>query len=772
MSRGGWAKRRNGGLFASLLASVCLLGTTPAWSQSAAIPSQALPDALAAFAEQTGVSILYNSDVLKGRVSHDVPPGLRPSIALARLLEGSGARFSLTPGGVYVISLEPAPLVQETSAAPVFRRPDEPDVMVVTARRRLEDLRQTPVAVTAFSGSELERMKALEISDFIEYAPGVSMSSDTIFQQLAIRGVGTSLGGNANSYYLDNVPFSGVSVPWNPNVQPFDLERVEVLRGPQGTLFGEGALGGAVRILTRAPDAQVWEGRTEAWSLATEGGSMSHGARGMINMPLIKDLAAFRLVAIKEHRAGWIDSDAARNVNDVDVDTYRARLRVTPTDSLTLDAAYWSNERANEAGAGATDDGFTATGAPASQSYEQISFGARLEDAQGINVSYNFGRNDFSYQRDTSYISDVPYDIGIDLNVETHELLLTQNAPASLSWTAGYFYREAVRFERVTSASRVLDTNDVTVRREHAVFTDLDWTLSDQWSAAAGVRYFTSALRYEAVDPADMPLEDREIRARSAVVLPRFILSHRPREHALVYVSAASGARGGQSQPLSSWVTANLLGLDLPQTLPTDRIWTYELGGKLSLDSGRLQLEGAVYHSIWTDPANRFQLTETESGLIAAGEILMDGVEVSVARSLGQSTRFNAGLSYINARYSEDVPGSLIQAGDVPEMVPQWTASASLDYLRPLDARLYLSGRLDMSYTSRRSNPAYSIFEPGDDIVLANAHIGLETRRYAVRLYARNLGDEGGALYTVTTTTGEASRPRPRSIGLELQGRF
>ncbi|WP_440958249.1 TonB-dependent receptor domain-containing protein [Oceanicaulis sp. LC35] len=754
----------------------CLMSAASAWANDDSSPSRPMNDALSAFAERTGVSILFSPQDLAHLTANPIPDGLAPEAALRAILEGTGAEYSRTESGVFVVSLTtsdprpPAtPVVRPVQDGPVQPR-DEVDVMVVTARRRVEDLQNTPVAVTAFSQSEIDRLTALEISDFIQYSPGVSVSSDTVFQQLAIRGIGTSLGGNANSYYLDNVPFSGVSVPWNPNVQPFDLERVEVLRGPQGTLFGEGSLGGTVRIITRAPDPETYEGLGEVWTQATQGGSVSHGVRAMANIPLVDNVAALRLVAMDDHRAGWIDADEANNVNDVDSVTYRARLRVTPIEALTVDVAIWSNDRTNAASASADEDGRTRTNVPAEQSYDQVSAGVALE-VEGHEISYNFGHNDFAYDR-ISFLSDQLYDIDIGLEVETHELLVTRQAPSRLSWTGGYYYRRAVRDEHVQALALGLDTDDHLIRHEHALFADFDYQLTRTFSLAAGLRYFTSSYVYEGEDSVQGLSGQNRIEDRNSLVLPRFILSYEPRDNALFYASIARGGRGGQSQPLSSLLVAQSLGLDLPETLEPDSLWSGELGAKLSLFSGRTQLQGAVYASQWTDPASRFELTDTLSGLASADSIVSRGVEVSLGQSLSQTVTANLGVSYINAEYESDVPGSPIVAGSAPEMVPEWTASASLDYIRPISSDHAISARLDMNFTSSRTNPAYTIYAPSDEILLVNGRFGIESDRFALTVFARNLGNEDGALYTVAAVTGEASRPRPRSIGIELQGRF
>ena len=751
----------------------CLLSAAPGFAQLAYDEPRPLSNALARFAEETGVNILYSSPELSGLIASPVPAGLSPRATLEALLAGSGAGYVLTPSGVFVVtphfSFRARQLASE--AAGLALLPDAPDVMVITARRREETLAATPIAVTAFSGREIGDMGALEIADFLQYAPGVSVNSDTAFQQLAIRGVGTALGGNANSYYLDNVPFSGVTVPWNPNVQTFDLDRVEVLRGPQGTLFGEGSMGGTVRILSNAPDAQAYAGNLQTWGMATRGGSISNGFRSMLNLPIAENRLALRLVAIDEHRAGWVDTDTASNANDVDAQTYRARLRYTPLETLTFDLSAWSNDQQNLGSSQATAYGVTEAALPIEQGYDQYAFS--VSQALGaLNISYSIGSNDFGYIRNDVLSSGSPYALRIGLDMLTQEALVSRTSVNGVSWTAGYYYRLSNRDEALDIQDDATSSVGTFEQREHAVFADLSWPLAEHWDLSTGVRFLTARHQRDETATMNGYSVDAEVSEKSNAVLPRVILSYAPAENRLFYASLAQGARGAQVQPRLSAAVADDLGVDLPDVLRPDRITTYELGTKIYFDAGRTQLEGAIYHSIWSDAPQRVQLTDSINGLMNADEILSSGVEVSLARSLNEYITANAAASYTHARFTHGLDGSQIKAGDAPEMVPEWTASASLDYLRPLNSRLFVTARLDISYTGSRSNPAYSYFEASDQVVLMNARLGLQSQHYGAQILLRNLTDDGDAQYTVSTITGEAVRARPISVGIELSSRF
>ncbi|MFD2137132.1 TonB-dependent receptor plug domain-containing protein [Novosphingobium resinovorum] len=151
--------------------------------------------------------------------------------------------------------------------------------IIVTARKREERAVDVPIAVTAVSGAALEKRGAANLADFLQEAPGVGIydGGSALGTKITIRGISTSLGANENGYYLDDLPFTGVTVPLSPDVRAWDLDRVEILRGPQGTLFGEGSMGGTVRILTRGADLDQWEAKGLGMVSDTRGGGTNGG---------------------------------------------------------------------------------------------------------------------------------------------------------------------------------------------------------------------------------------------------------------------------------------------------------------------------------------------------------------------------------------------------------------------------------------------------------------------------------------------------------------
>lgn len=743
---------------------------SPAFAQAAKsfdIPPQSLAGALEVFGKQSGAEILYDRGQVEGLKSPGVKAVLRPVDALGRLVAGSGLTIHQPNASTFVVS-SPSKSAGAPAGSDVITQVAE---LVVTSRKREEQLDEVPAAITVFSGRALSDAGAREMGDFLQQSPGVSFVGDGGFSLISIRGVATSLGGNTNGYYLDSVPFTGVNTPWYPNVQPFDLDRVEVLRGPQGTLFGEGSMGGTVRILTKAPDLDDYQGRVEAFTSSTVGGDAGHGARAMFNAPLIKDVAALRIVGINEDRGGWTDSAGAHNYNDEKLDTWRARLRITPTSRLTLDLSAWTYDQHLKGKATAFDTGRSAGPQPLDQGYDQYAISADYKFDWG-DLRYAYGDNRLNYSLNAPYLNIGTLDATIDVEVETHELMATGEAGGRLTWTAGYYRRSADRRDHtgLTGGPIKLDDNSTTTSVSDAIFAELEYRVSDHWRVALGGRQYWEDLKvYSKGVGATGPI-DAGFGADYSSFNPRLVVTYEPRAGRLFYLSAAKGFRGGQAQPVSSVQLARLVGLKLPETLPADTIWTYEAGLKAKMFDGRLYLEAAAYHSDWSNPTVRAEIVPGFNGLTTAKALTIDGAELSGVFKLTDRLVANGGVSYVDSAFTEAVPGSAAHAGDPPEYVSPLSWNLALTYQGPGIGAYRSIGRVGAQFTSAKENHNAAANRPGDDVLLVDARIGLQSDRLGAYLFGSNLTDDGGAL-SARESLG-AARARPATIGVELSANF
>ncbi len=297
------------------------LGCVPALSaQSAApagpavaIPAQPLAQALAALARQTDLQLLYVSGLVRNRTSHAVPAGLSADAALAAMLQGTGLSFAyLTVNTVRILAAAPAPEGRMPA-----RMSDEPSEVIITASRREENFQDIPIAIQTMTGDQLSQLAVTTFDDLLQYTPNVTYSGNgpgtgNIF----IRGLGFVGTGNqsqsttapfpAVALYLDN---QSMQFPArNNDVYLIDMARVEVLEGPQGTLDGGGAEAGIIRYITNKPNPSVRSGEFNAAYGTTAGGDSNGSLNATLNLPLIPETLAVRVVMFSERRGGYISN--------------------------------------------------------------------------------------------------------------------------------------------------------------------------------------------------------------------------------------------------------------------------------------------------------------------------------------------------------------------------------------------------------------------------------------------------------------------------------
>jgi outer membrane receptor protein involved in Fe transport len=305
----------------SICAPVALPGVPATLAQAsestslvADIPAQPLAQALAVFARQTGLQLVYVSSVIREQRSLAVAAGAKADEALARLLQGSGLRFEhLTPRSIRIF----ADVVAPPATTPRVLTAEERDQVIITANRHVEDLQDVAITVQSLTGDQLKELNVATTDDLLKYTPNVTYSGNgpgtgNVF----IRGLGSYGSGNQTqstaapfpnvALYLDDQPMQFPAR--NNDVYLVDMERVEVLEGPQGTLFGGGAETGVVYYITNKPKLDATSGEFNAGYGTTAGGDPNSNLNAVLNVPLIPDTLAVRAAVFSDHRGGYISN--------------------------------------------------------------------------------------------------------------------------------------------------------------------------------------------------------------------------------------------------------------------------------------------------------------------------------------------------------------------------------------------------------------------------------------------------------------------------------
>jgi outer membrane receptor protein involved in Fe transport len=349
----------------------------------------------------------------------------------------SGGSRRATPGGILAVLLGTTALLSAAQAqAGADTAADSAGTVaevVVTAQKRTSTVQATAASITATTGDDLKARGITSVADLAQSTPGVSLKSEGPSQtEIEMRGM-TSSGGNTATvgFYLDDVPLTGPAGAQNGHVvidpSLYDLSRVEILRGPQGTLYGGSSMGGTVKLVTNPPVLDTYQMSGESILSGTEGGGFNHDNNFMINMPLMKDQLAFRLVGTENYTSGWINRivaypfpvvnyNAATNtssrgdVQDAPVEaenqgsnayqiySVRASLLWQPTPNLTITPAFFF-ETSKQDGVSAYDSVPGVTNAH----YQPFDIAEPLTDRMTIiSLTVNYGFDNFDLTSSTS----------------------------------------------------------------------------------------------------------------------------------------------------------------------------------------------------------------------------------------------------------------------------------------------------------------------------------------------------------------------------------
>lgn len=651
--------------------------------------------------------------------------------------------------------------------------------VIVSARKRDERQLDVPIAITAVTGEQIDAMGLRNVVDVINVTPGASsIDNGGGFTQVQIRGVSSSLGGNDNGYYVDETPFTGVTVPWYPDTRSFDIDRVEILKGPQGTLFGEGSMGGTVRILTRKPEFDRFAAGVELDASTVKDGGNGRGAKAYVNVPLVDDRLALRIVATDEHTPGWIDDSVtgAQDVNDSDVRTFRGKLRFSPTDRWNIDLAYWKYENESTAASNTAYDDMTNNSFLASDNSWDSKSLTSVYDFEGSQIVYAFSDGNIHYPQDGALGGGLTLTAEIDMGIRTHELRWASTGERALDWTVGYYKRDAERIDAIEIPG-IISSNSRQTNKAQAVFGEVTAELPDPaWSLTAGLRYFEDKI--DAIDVGS----DGSVSTLNGTFdswNPRLSLSWKPAENATIYASAAKGFRSAQLQPISSILLAQQFGVDLPSVIDADTIVTYELGAKTTLADGKVLLEGALFRSNWDKVAVRVPITPQINGLANSDGTTTNGVELNLVYQPNQAWMLQVGGSWIDAVYAEDVPNTPLDKGTAVYNVPKTTLHASASYGWDIGEQLRGTVSGYVNYSSARET-SLTTGTPGDALTQLNLRTGLESPAgWAAYLYGSNLTNEKGAINARGATEldadgafvrfGPADRLQPRTFGVLLR---
>jgi len=632
----------------------------------------------------------------------------------------SGCRGKLLIGGLLAATVAPVQ-AQQAGASPALL-----EEIIVTAAKREQSLIEVPASISVLSGEQIDQRGIESFDAYARGIPGISFQSTGPGQtKLALRGIPNLGVGATVAMYVDETPLTSDDIRTStsdPGV--FDVERIEVLRGPQGTLYGASALAGAIRVITRTPDLREFSGRSNLVVSQIESGGTNYGADGMINLPIAEDIFALRLSGSYRHQGGFVDRIGVPAVADAlglsaeqrreylagqkDADSgksysMRAVGLLKLGDSFTLTPSVFATRREYDS-LSAVDSSYD--GEPVSTVL--IAQPTRDGDIQyGITAEYDLGFGsitsattyvDREYRSVTDFSRALgmlqPFIGGSDVEIFTQELRLASAGENRFDYIVGLFY-----WDFTERGSADLTSGDTIFYRksagrdnsEKAVFGELTFNATEQWHITAGLRAYDGKRELfdgnQGLINGGRTTLDRA-HAEYDGVNPKLTVSYEFDDELTFYGTAARGYRaGGANISVPSTCAADLAAIGLsesPQGFDPDKLWNYELGAKSVWQGGRLTANVAAYHIDWSGIQVRQPLACGFSFLTNGASATSDGFELElVTRPLAGLT-FELGLGYADTKLdpTPNIAGSL--HGSAIPGVPDWTGNAGVTYEQQL----------------------------------------------------------------------------------------
>jgi outer membrane receptor protein involved in Fe transport len=780
------------------------------------IPPKALSEALIDLAIQSNLSIggvsacSGRTNGLTGR--HTVDEGLR------LLLDGADCRFRRVAADTVRISPAPrSPLPPPPDSllpAPAPPAPAPPATLpelVVNATKRAALVDQLPYAISALDAEAMRVAGAVDIDDIASQLASLSTTNlgpgrDKILLRGLSDGVFTGRTQSTVGVYLDDVPIT-YNAP-DPDLHIGDLDTIEVLRGPQGTLYGGGTMSGIYRIVTRKPELDETSGSMRGGLAFTQGGGLSNQIEGILNAPVVKDRLGFRAMAYQDVEGGYIDDIKLHQAQiDRSVRTGgRAYLRedVDPSLTITLGVAYQeihSNDtqyispdlgrlhRANLVRE-ASDNNFG----------HAVAVIEKVGDWGAFRSTTSWVRHDFSNRSDatnalplftTSASGAGSYDEPSKIGMLVEDAVWTSPSAGRLQWLGGLFgsltAEKTAAFvhtnpaQAMTPAQLFYQEHRTDRLSEGAVYGEATWSFTDALQATVGARAFLNRVETRSIvnDPQTSRTRLFNGATNGNGVSPKIALSYRLPDRQLVYVSIEEGHRTGGFNTGgvlgSHFVTApNAPGVQ--RRFGADELWNYEVGAKLAFFDDRLRLRTAGFYSAWRNIQTDQFLLSGLSYTANAGDGRNIGLETEAEMRLT-----SAWTLQVNALVDQPVllkPDFGFAAGVRLPGVPDVLAGAHTEYRLSLPFGLTGLVSADARYVGRSQltfNPY--IVAPMGGYVLARLSAQVSSGRWRLAAFLSNPTNEAGNTFSYGNPFNfqqvrEVTPQRPRSLRILLSAEF
>lgn len=696
--------------------------------------------------------------------------------------------------------------------------------IIVTATKRSVSLQELPLSVGVLTGQELRDIGAIGMDDYWRLIPSLNVKDGPLGGNTAIiRGLSDSVSfsqpESLNAFYFDDAAITFVpglyATPGDPAL--VDVARVEVLRGPQGTLVGANAMGGAIRIITNEPDAEVLLRSLDLNLSTTTHGGWNYGGRFVLNQPLSGSASAIRLAAWYQDDEGFVDDIGLGRKNINSERRQGARLSWLWNVSDSFDVLARAHSEKMETGdlkytdpIGKPQLGLLTEGdyqvallspQPRDEELRVATLRIRWRPAWGELYSATSW-----FEKDTSLNADWSPDFNLnfgfyhlspfhtDVSQEdlSQELRISSEGSGTFNWLAGLYYldQEATRFDTgsapgihedcpdcfpfIEPDELLLQYQEQSSRKDTALFGELSWRFREDFEATLGGRWYR--IKRDLTSQgffAIFPLDER-VSGEGKDFVSKLSVSWDVSGQIMVYGLVSEGFRPGQfNTPAARDVCGARTIID------SDSLRNYEIGTRTRLVEERVGLNVTAFHIDWDDiQTSIFQLDCGFTVLENGGKASSNGFELEFNALLTGNVSLQGGIGYNDAQLEEPIPAFNAPKGQRIPNVPKVTASLAAIWNFAWNDRIDGLLRGDVQYVGSRTtsfDPTLSerTLTPAslDAYYLVNLRLGGDTGQLVTELFVDNLFDEVADLFCCRLFV-ETYINRPRTIGVRARYDF
>ena len=707
--------------------------------------------------------------------------------------------------------------------------------VVVTAQKREQTMIDVPQSISVVSGAALEQQQAGSFADYLKLVPGLQLvQSSPGYGRLVLRGLNTNGVSSTVGVYLDETPFGSSSGLVNGallagDFDTFDISRVEVLRGPQGTLYGASSMGGVLKYVTNAPQTDRFSMRARMGVASVDGGDMSYSANGVVNIPL-SSTVAFRASGTYRKVGGFIDSigtagsDLANNINGARSSGGRASLLLLPSEKLSFRLSAMLQNIDTNAPSNVESDPNTLVSLYGRQSQSQFvpQFGniayrlynglakvdvgfAELTSSTSYSTQKRTHRDDATTNLSAliAAIFATPNQLylGQNTNVKklTQELRLASKKSDIFDWLVGAYYTHedglihqqyvAVvpkTLTPITTLPLLADVSLDSTYKETAGFANATIHLGERFDIDLGGRYSRNTQDATQATAGALAGGVTKNAAKSSENVFTYSIAPKLKfgDRTAIYVRVAKGFRPGGPNVLPPAAPVGT-----PATYESDSVLSYEAGAKARSADGMFAIDLAAFHIDWKN----IQLLAVVNGFgvnTNSGSAKSDGLEFTATLRPVRSLSLSLNGAYTDAQLkvsTSPLVGGV--KGDKLPFSPKYSLGLNTDYRWAMGAtrEAFVGGSL--RHVSTQSGAFDATFRtangrqrelPSYDVI--DLQLGLDFGKFSIEAFAKNLGNGKGETSTsAVKANGFNLYPNgaiatgviaPRSIGLSLTAEY